>query len=310
MAITVLGHINPDTDTTCSSLVYAWFLQQQGSEAVAVRTGPLNKETAFVLSSFGVAAPELLDALTADHEYALVDTNNPDELLPGWRQAKLVSIIDHHKLFGGIQTSEPITLHFEPVACTATILLGLMDQANVTPPREIAGLMLGAILSDTVKFTSPTTTDIDRQAAERLSQRAEMKIDEFAAAMFAAKSDISDLSPADILRADRKIVEIGEERIGIAVFETTDPESVIALRPALEKALRELKEEEHLSAALLFVVDILASNAELLVPSDYERELAGRAFNLTFTHPTLALPGVVSRKKQIIPPLENYLSGS
>lgn len=306
--ITVLGHLNPDTDTTCSAIAYAWFLNEQGQEATAVRTGELNKETQYVLTHFELPTPELLSSLSSEHQIALVDTNNPEELLPGWEQAKLVSIIDHHKLVGGLSTPEPISITIEPVACTATLILSQMDQANVVPSKPIAGLMVSAILSDTLKFTSPTTTDVDKQAAERLAKIAGVEWQAWADELLAAKSDISDLSVSDLLMVDSKVFTLGSEKLRISVLETTNPSAVLAQQAELEAAMAGLKNDEDLTGAFLFVVDVLQSNAEVLTPSDHEKELVSKAFHTEFSGATVTLPGIVSRKKQIVPALEKALN--
>ncbi|HSI20595.1 MAG TPA: manganese-dependent inorganic pyrophosphatase [Verrucomicrobiae bacterium] len=308
MAITVLGHINPDTDTTCSAIAYAWYLSETGNEAAAVSTGSLNKETELVLSRFKQETPPLLQGLTENHTIAIVDTNNPEELLPGWDKATIISIVDHHKLVGGISTPGPVSVIMQPVACTATLILGLMDQSNLTPSKEVAGIMLASIISDTLNFTSPTSTDTDKRAAERLAEIAGENMDELATDMFAAKSDLTGMSVHDILSVDSKVFTIGNEKIRISVLESTRPENALILRSELEAAMADLKEQDGLTAAWFFVVDILESKATLIAPSSHEKELAVKTFGLPFDGDLLVLPGVVSRKKQIVPNLESALS--
>jgi manganese-dependent inorganic pyrophosphatase len=306
MSITVLGHINPDTDTTCAAIAYAWFLQQHSTPATAVRTGTLNKETSLTLEHFGFAQPELIERLTSDHQIAIVDTNNPDELVPGWNEATIVSIVDHHKL-SGLKTAGPVEVFMKPVACTCTIILELMEMTGIQPNRAVAGIMLAAIISDTLHFTSPTTTQSDRDAAATLAVIAESDIATLAENLFAAKSDISDMSPADILTVDSKVYGIGDERLLVASFETTNPGSVYPLSQELIAAMESVKKEQNLTGVLLFVVDILQSNAMLIVPTDHERALASKAFAVDFNQEWLELPGIVSRKKQIMPKFEAIL---
>jgi manganese-dependent inorganic pyrophosphatase len=306
--ITVLGHLNPDTDTTCSAIAYAWFLQQRGEEAEAVVPGNLNKETQFVLEQCGAQTPRRISSLEKGASIALVDTNNPEELVDGWQEAEILSIVDHHKLVGGLSTAIPIYIVMKPVACTATIIYELMRQEGIKPNETIAGLMLAAILSDTLKFTSPTTTQPDRMAAAELAEIAGLDTDQLADGMFTAKSDLSGAGPRDILMMDSKIFNLGNEKLRISVVETTNPSSALVLREQLEQALAELKEEEQLTGALCFVVDIINSAAEAIVPSAYEKQLVERAFNIQFSDATAHLPGVVSRKKQIVPQLEAHLT--
>ena len=213
--------------------------------------------------------------------------------------------MDHHKFFGGLSTASPIAVTMRPVACTATILLSLMADAEL--PKEIAGVMLSAILSDTLKFTSPTTTDEDRAAAEHLAEIAGVEIDELAEAMFAAKSDLSGMAPRDILTVDSKVFPFGEKKARISVLETTLPAAALSLRAELENELRAMKEEEGLDAAFLFVVDIINSAATVIVPSEDEKAVVTKAFGVPFDGETALLPGVVSRKKQIAPKIEGAM---
>jgi manganese-dependent inorganic pyrophosphatase len=307
--IKVIGHINPDTDTTCSALVWAWYLSQQGIEATAYRTGELNKETAFVLEHFGVPVPELLTSLSAGDSYTLVDTNNPEELLPGWQDATLTQVIDHHKLAGGLQTSEPIPFILKPLACTATVIWDEMqDSGMVELPKWVTGLLAACIISDTLKFTSPTTTEADTKVAELLVEQAGVQVEELATAMFAAKSDLTGMSVIDILNVDSKVVTMGSKKVRVSVLETTNPSNALSMRSELESTMTSMKIDSSLDAAFFFVIDILSSSAALIVPGIDEKEIAAKAFGVDFSEETLTLPGVVSRKKQIIPKLEAVIA--
>ncbi|MBU6389827.1 manganese-dependent inorganic pyrophosphatase [Patescibacteria group bacterium] len=310
MKTLVLGHIHPDTDTTCSAIAYAWYLNNRKNRpAEAVMAGEPNKETAFVLSHFQLPAPRQISSVTAEDSIVIVDTNNPEELLPGHAEAQIVEVIDHHKLAGGLRTTQPPTITMRPVACTATLLLQIMGNDASTLPKEIAGIMAAAIISDTLLFTSPTTTEEDKKAVDVLAKQAGIEPGALADEMFAAKSDLTGLSLDDILTVDSKVIAIGEKRIRISVLETTAPAQAVVMRADLEKRMRERKVEENLDSAFFFVVDILKSEAILIVPSETEKQMAGQAFEQPFTGETLVLPGVISRKKQILPRLEPVISG-
>ncbi len=311
MALKVIGHINPDSDTVCSPIAYAWYLSnKKDTHAKAFIAGPLNKETAFILNHFGIETPEILKHFTADDKVIIMDTNNPDELLPGFEKAKIRGIIDHHKLVGGLQTEEPLMMVTEPIACTATIAWHIMQREGHTDiPKEIAGIMLCAILSDTLKFTSPTTTEQDKKAAQELAHICGEDIDSLAENMFAAKSDLTGMSLRDILTVDSKVFEFGGKKVRLSVLETTKPENALQMIPALENEMTAMRHEEKLDHTFFFVVDILNTQAHLIVTTEEERLVAEEAFDAKFEGESLLLPGVVSRKKQIIPALEPVIAG-
>ncbi|MCC2631889.1 MAG: manganese-dependent inorganic pyrophosphatase [Patescibacteria group bacterium] len=305
----VFGHLNPDTDSVTSAVAYAWFLSEHcGVEAEPYVLSRPNKEAVYALSHFGVEMPETLGALEEGAEVVIVDTNNPTELPADLGNALIKEVVDHHKL-GGITTPEPLAVTIRPVACTATVILGLMKQKGIEEaPSHIAGLMLSAILSDTLMFTSPTTTEEDRQAAEQLAKMAGTDMEELASALFTAKSDLTGMSARDILLADSKLFTMGDKKIRVSSLETTDTKPALAMEAELLAGIEELKNEEFLDGMFFFVVDILSSNSTLILASSFEKETASKAFELTPDGSQLFLPGVVSRKKQMVPPLERALS--
>ena len=305
----VNGHKGPDTDTTCSAIVYAWHLtENMGKKAEAFVLGELNKETEFVLNKFGVKKPSLLKKYEKGDELVIVDTNNAEELLDNLNEASVVEILDHHKLTGNISTEVPIPVTIEPLACTATIIWKKIKEANVSvPPKEMVGLMLSAILSDTLKFTSPTTTDEDKEAARELSKICGEDIESLSESMFEAKSDLTGMSAMDILLVDSKLFETKGKKVRYSVLETTNPEKALEMQKEIEEASNKLKEEESLDYLFFFVIDILNSDCVLLVTKDEERKVAAKAFDKKFEEKLLKLPGIVSRKKQIIPSIEAVL---
>lgn len=306
----VFGHLNPDTDSTCSAIVYAWFLKEsRGIEATPYVLGSLNKEATYLLDRFKVEVPQVLDSLSAGEAVTIVDTNNPEELPADIAQASIAEIIDHHKLIGGLSTSEPLSVTMRPVACTATIIWQVMNQEEgLVLPQHIASLMVAAIVSDTLKFTSPTTTAVDQAAAKALAEQAGIDIDELANGMFAAKSDLSGMSANDLLLMDSKIFKLGGKSIRVSSLETTKPDNALAMADQLVEAMEAMKKEAGLDGVFFFIVDILQSKATLLVSADFEREIAENGFGKIFSEGVMELPGVVSRKKQIIPALEKALT--
>lgn len=304
----VIGHINPDTDSTCSPIVYAWFLkEEQGIDARAFLSGEPNKEALFVLEKFGIEKPEIISEFNEGDELVVIDTNNPDELLPGHDKATIVELIDHHK-FAGLTTEAPLKVTMIPLACSATVLWEVMGRdSKIGLPKEIAGLMLAAIVSDTLKFTSPTTTERDIEVAQKLSEIAEVDIDSLAEEMFAAKSDLSGMSARDIIFSDSKVYEMNGKKARMSVLETTAPQNALTMKDELLAAISEIKNEEHLDALFFFVVDIVNNTSTLLSADEMEQGIAEKAFATSFTENEAILDGIVSRKKQMVPKIESVI---
>ncbi|MEM9319972.1 MAG: manganese-dependent inorganic pyrophosphatase [Pseudomonadota bacterium] len=305
MTTLVFGHKSPDTDTTGSAIVWAWYLNEvQGEAAEAVLLGEPNTEAAFMLARWDCPKPRIIDGVDAGQPVIIVDTNNPDELPDGINDADIRAIFDHHKLVGGLETKGPIDITIRPLACTATILHDAMaDAADI--PGWVKGVMLSCILSDTLEFRSPTTTDHDRAVAEKLATELGVVIPNYAAEMFAAKSDVSAFSEADLLRMDSKAYEVGGKKFRVSVLETTSPDTVLARKDSLAAAMHSVATEDDVDQVLFFVVDILNEESTLLVPNDLVKSVAEKSFStLVGDSDTVVLPGVVSRKKQIIPNLQ------
>lgn len=307
----VFGHRNPDTDAITSALVYAHFLQKQGQKAQAFRLGELNFETQFVLREVGLESPALLPSLEAGTEVALVDHNESGQSAPNLPELKVKYVVDHHKL--GLETAEPLFLRFEPVGCTGTILLKMHREANVLVEPQEAKLMLSAILSDTLHFRSPTTTDFDREAVAYLAPIAGIQnVEAYALKMFAAKSDLGDTPATELLKMDYKVFPFGSkdqpQQWGIGVLETTNPAYVMARKDELLAAMAEAKVADGLNGLLLCVVDILNETNQTFVPGDFEAGVVKAAFGAETKNQMADLGSVVSRKKQIVPPLKEHLS--
>jgi manganese-dependent inorganic pyrophosphatase len=303
----VFGHLNPDADTTCSAIAYAWLLQQQGIDAKPHVLGKLNKETTYLLQKFEVETPALLEEVPADTLVAIVDTNNPDELPASIGSAQITHIIDHHKLVGGLSTKEPLSMTIKPVACTATLIWQEMQQAQLTPPASIAGLMAGAIVSDTLGFTSPTTTPADSEAAKLLAKIAGVELSLLAEEQSTAKSDLTGLTHEQILTQDSKIFPMGGVKVRISVLETTKPENALEILDPLLTTAKNMRDAEGLNGIFFFIVDITKSHATLVLAGDWEKTVAEKAFSQTSQDGKLELPGLVSRKKQMVPALENAI---
>jgi manganese-dependent inorganic pyrophosphatase len=301
--IKIFGHKAPDTDATCSAIIWSWFLGTKDVEATPYVLGEPNTEAAFVLAHWGYATPELLQDVDADDMVIIVDTNNPAELPEGINDATVVEIIDHHMLVGGLQTKQPINITIEPVAATATVMANMMGDDLETAPDAIKGLILSCILSDTLEYRSPTTTDVDVALAESLAEELGLDVSTYAAEMFAAKSDVSHYSDAELLRLDSKEYAVDGTKFRVSVLETTSPETVLSRKASLMTTMSTVAAEDGVDQVLLFVVDILKEQATLLIPNDMVKQVAEKSFDVAVTGDNVILPGVVSRKKQIIPSL-------
>jgi len=300
----VFGHKIPDTDAVCAALAYAWELEARGIPARAYRLGELNRETEFVLETLGVDTPPLLETVEAGEPVAIVDTNNPAELPDGLEKAEIHSIIDHHKL-SGLKTIAPLEIDARPLCSTGSILYARAKAAGRTPPPVIAGLMLSCILSDSLDFRSPTTTALDRELALELAAISGIDMQQHANAMLDAKAEISHLSPSEVVMMDSKVFDIGGRKLRVSVVETTRPEMAMAQAKALVAAQRRLAQAQQLDDVLLFVVDVLKEEATFLSSSATAAQLVEAAWECSVrADGTCILPGVLSRKKQIIPTLE------
>lgn len=305
MTTLVFGHKSPDTDSTGSPIIWAWYLSEvKGTPAKAVLLGEPNTEAAFVLKHWGLDKPAIIADVTADDKVVVVDTNNPAELPPSINEAKLQAIIDHHMLVGGLKTKTPIDITIRPLACTATIMHDLMGADLAKAPKAIKGAMLSCILSDTLEFRSPTTTPHDKAVAEALAADLGISINELATAMFEAKSDVSAFSDAELLRMDSKEYNVAGKELRVSVLETTAPKVVLDRKDSLMASMAGVAKEDGADQVLLFVVDIIKEEATLLVPNDLVKQLAEASFGCTVTGDTVVLPGIMSRKKQIIPALK------
>ena len=303
--IKVFGHKAPDTDSTGSAIIWAWYLNEvKGQVAEPILLGTPNTEAAFMLKRWGFATPEIISNLADDTQVVVVDTNNPTELPNNINNTDIIEIIDHHKLVGGLETKSPISITIRAVACTATIMHNLMGDDAARMPAAIKGVMLSCILSDTLEFRSPTTTDQDQALAEILAIDLGLSIPNYSTEMFAAKSDISEFADTELLRMDSKEYAVQGFKFRVSVLETTSPKTVLDRKASLMAAMPSVAAEDGVDHVLLFVVDILNQEATMLIPDAISKSVAEKSFGAIVTHDIVVLPGIMSRKKQIIPHLK------
>lgn len=300
--ILVFGHKNPDTDTICSAIAYAELKKELGYDAEAVRLGEVNSETQYALDYFKVDTPRLVQKVTEETDKViLVDHNERGQSADDIEGVKVLEVIDHHRI-ANFETADPLYYRAEPVGCTATIIKKLYKENNVVIPKDIAGLMLSAIISDSLLFKSPTCTEEDIQAAKELAEIANVELETYGMAMLKAGADVSSKTAEQLISLDAKPFNIGENKVIIAQVNTVDPQDVLARQDEVEAAIQSVINEKGLDLFLFVITDILNSNSTALALGT-NTALVEKAYNVILENNTALLEGVVSRKKQVVPVL-------
>ena len=306
MSILVFGHKNPDTDTICSAIAYAELKNKLGKDVKAVRLGEVNEETKYALNYFKVEKPELVENV-AGKEIILVDHNERTQTADGFEEAKVLELIDHHRI-SNFNVDEPLYARVEPVGCTATIILKLFKENGLAPSKETAGLMLSAIISDTLLFKSPTCTQCDAKAGKELAEIAGVDLKEYGLEMLKAGTALGDKSEAELLNMDMKIFEIDGEKIGVAQVNTVNEAEVLERKEKLLAEIDNIIAKEGLKFFMLAITNILTNDSTAFVSGD-GNDVIEKAFGEKVDSNLVTLKGVVSRKKQIIPPLTKAIQG-
>lgn len=298
--IFIVGHKNPDTDSICSAIAYADYLKKKGKKVMAVRAGEINPETKFVLDYFKVRVPEFLDNAEGK-KIILVDHNEKEQSPNNIEKAEILEVIDHHKI--SFEYPSPILFQTEPVGSTSTILAKkYFNDKKVKITKQIAGLLLSAILSDTVVFRSPTTTKEDIDIAKKLAKIAKIKnLEKFGIEIKKKKATLSGLDAKSIIYSDFKDYNLSGKKIGIGQVEVCDFKEVNERKEELVKELEEISKREKYNLLILMVTDILKGDSLLLVWG--EIDYLEKAFGKKVENNSIYLKGVMSRKKEILPPL-------
>ena len=301
--ILVFGHKNPDTDTICSSIVMAEMQKKMGVEVEAVRLGDISKETEYALNYFKAELPRKIEYVEEGQEVILVDHNEFQQSADGIEKATITTVVDHHRI-DNFKTAEPLFYHAEPLGCTATILYRIGKMNNMEFEPKMAGLMLSAIISDTLLFKSPTCTEVDKKVAEELAKIADVDINEYGLEMLKAGTNLDDLSEKELINLDAKTIEKNGVKVVIDQVNTINIEDVFKRQEKLEEEIQKVIEEEKLALFVFVVTDILNSNSELLVLGD-KKEIIEKSYKLSNNR--VFLEGVVSRKKQILPMIDKNI---
>ena len=296
--ILIFGHQNPDTDAITSSIVMANLENKLGNKAEACRQGKINKETEYVLNYAGVEAPTLIEDVEDGTEVILVDHANPKESVPNLDNAKILKVVDHHKL--GLSTSYPLYYRAEPVGCTETIMYKLYKENNVEINKTIATLMVSAIISDTLLFKSPTCTDEDVRIAKELAKIAEIDLDIYGMDMLKAGTDLSSFTIDEIINLDAKKIDLKDKKAIIAQVNTASIDEVLTMKADLEAAMQKSIEENGLDLFMFIITDIVNSTSKGIVLGN-AANIAEKAYKESIVDNVIELKGVVSRKKQVVP---------
>lgn len=306
--ILVFGHQNPDTDAIGAAIAFANLQKELGKDAEAVALGEPNEETAFALNHFGLTAPRVVETVANEVEQVmLVDHNEFQQSAADIEKVEILAVVDHHRI-ANFQTANPLYYRAEPVGCTSTIILKLYKENNVEVPKNIAGMMLSAIVSDTLLFKSPTCTQEDVQAAKELAEIADVDLEGYGLEMLKAGTNLGTKSAAELIDLDAKSFPMGGSNLRIAQVNTVDLAEVFLRQAELESAMQEANAANGYDLFVLVVTNILDSDSEILIVGE-PKENVEKAFNVTLDNNRALLKGVVSRKKQVVPQLTAAFEG-
>lgn len=312
MKIFIIGHKPPDLDTVASAIEYKDFLTQSNryekAELVPVLSGKPNKETKFVLNKFNIAIPQDIDSveIAPNDKFILVDHNEEFQRHEKVKPEQVIEIVDHHKI--NINFTSPIRIDVKPFGSTSTIIFELFEKHNLKPSDESAKLMLAAIISDTQGLKSSLTTGYDSEVAHGLTKRLGLNFDDIIFEIFRAKSDVSDLTAAQVIRNDYKIFDFTKHKVFIGQVETVEPQIVLKRKEDLVKALDELKAQEGATQAYLVITDIMNINSQIIYSNDAEKLIVEQAFTTKGTENVADIGPRMSRKKDIAPEIERVIN--
>ncbi|MBV5105015.1 manganese-dependent inorganic pyrophosphatase [Mammaliicoccus sciuri] len=301
----IFGHKNPDTDTIASALVMEDLQKELGNDVQAARLGDVSDETQFALDYFKVQAPALLETPLKDKNVILVDHNEFQQSADDITDATITIVVDHHRI-SNFETAAPLYYRAEPVGCTTTILKKMYEENGIEIKPEIAGLMISAIISDTLLFKSPTCTEQDKQACEALAKIANVDLNEYGLEMLKAGASVKGKSPEFLLNMDAKSFNMGDKVVRIAQVNTVDVNEVLEIQEDVENEINAIIAKEQYDLFVFVITDILNSDSTAIALGK-EQQVVTKAFNTELNGNVAVLPGIVSRKKQVVPPIDELL---
>jgi manganese-dependent inorganic pyrophosphatase len=304
--IFVFGHQNPDTDAIGAAISFAYLQKELGKDTEAVALGTPSEETQFALDYFQLPAPRVVTSASGEtKEVMLVDHNEFQQSISDIAELSVLAVVDHHRI-ANFETADPLYYRAEPVGCTSTIIYKMFKENNITIPVPIAGIMVSAIISDTLLFKSPTCTEFDVTAAKELAEFAEIDLETYGLDLLKAGTNLSDKSAAVLLDLDAKSFPMNGKTVRIAQINTVDLNEVLDRQAELEEAMQAENAANNYDLFVLIITNILDSDSELLAIGSLANKVE-EAFNVTLANNRAFLKGVVSRKKQVVPQLTEVL---
>jgi len=302
--VLIFGHQNPDTDAIVAAKAFAYYQNQKGIDAEAVALGNPNMETNYVLNHFDEPAPRVVKTVANETDHVmLVDHNEAQQSVADRDQVTVDAVIDHHRI-ANFETTSPLYYRAEPVGCTSTILTEMFNEEKIEIPAKLAGLMLSAIISDTLLLQSPTTTDTDREAVRALAEIADIDVQSYGIEMLKAGTNLAAKSDKELIDGDAKSFDMAGKNVRIGQINTVDLNEVIDRQAGLEKEMTAENAADGYDLFITLATNVLTSDSELIVVGD-NQDVVEKAFNVKLSQNRASLPGVVSRKKQVVPQLTN-----
>ena len=299
----VFGHQNPDSDAIGSSYGYAYLKRQLGVDAEAVALGTPNEETAFVLDYFGVEAPRVVESAKSEgvEKVILTDHNEFQQSISDIKDVEVIEVVDHHRV-ANFETANPLMMRLEPVGSASSIVYRMFKENNVDVPKEVAGLLLSGLISDTLLLKSPTTHETDPAVAAELAELAGVNLEEYGLEMLKAGTNLSSKSAEELIDIDAKTFELNGNQVRVAQVNTVDISDVLSRQEEIEDAIKSSIQENGYSDFVLMITDILNSNSEILALGT-NTDKVEKAFDFVLDNNHAFLEGAVSRKKQVVPQL-------
>ena len=302
--VIVFGHKSPDTDTICSAIVMADLQTKiRGKKVTPCRLGEINEETKFALKKFNAEAPKFIEKVEEGQKVILVDHNEFSQSVEGIENAKIEAVVDHHRI-NNFETSEPLLYYAQPVGCTSTILFELYSSNNIKIPAQMAGLMLSAIISDTLLLKSPTTTEKDKKALEALAKIADVDVNIYGLEMLKAGTNLDKYTEDELIRLDAKKIEKEDIKYVIAQVNTVSIPDILKRKEKIEQEINKEILAKGLSLFVFVITDIINSNSEAIVLGD-RTDVIAKSYEIKDN--IAVMPGVVSRKKQVLPLVEKNM---
>lgn len=303
----VFGHQNPDTDAIVAAKAYSYLQNQLGYDTEAVALGEPNAETVYVLNHFNEPTPRVIEKAKPEVDSVmLVDHNEFQQSVEDIEDVTVTNVVDHHRI-SNFRTDHPLNYRAEPVGCTSTILTNMFAEEDVKIPVQLAGLMMSAIISDTLLLKSPTTTDKDRDALRALAQIADVDVESYGIEMLKAGTNVDAKSDEELIDSDAKSFDLNGKNVRVDQINVVDFNDVLKRQDSIMKAMKAEAQDENYDLFLVLITDILDSNSKMIVVGEPVSAVE-KAFNAKLNNSVMDLPGVVSRKKQVVPQLTDALN--